>query len=469
MSWCMTRILLGLLYLTILSSCAGEQCDERSSWIGGEIVNPKLDHVVLFHNDELVDTIPLQPNNFFLYESNDLEEGLYSFQHYEYQVFYMQPGDSLMLRVNTVDFDESLTFSGRGAPKNNLMIEMFLINEKEDQQLSSQYALPPAEFQDELDSLEKIRWKILDEFKEKYEPQPRFAKLMAANIDYDFFARKELYLTANASNYQRNEQLPVPANFTDHRTTKEYDDCDIHAHYSYYRYLNRLFDNLAFEQYQEQGRFDRNSFRHNYLRMQLVDSLIDHDHLKNMMLRSNIGRYLINADNEKDEQSMLNLFLASSTNEEHKEEMQRLAENAMKLTPDHLIPNVALVSYNKTTEDLHSIIKKPTVLYFWNTESINHYKSIHERVASLKADYPKFDFVGINTGTDFRKWKAVVDKMAFDSSREYQFHNVENGQETLMVGSINKAIIIDGSGTILEGNSNLFYRDIEQVLSGISQ
>ena len=465
----MIRFLLGLFFIAITISCAGEGCNDQSSYIGGEIVNPKLDYVLLFHNDELVDTIPLQDNNFFLYESNDLKEGLYSFQHYEYQVFYMQPGDSLMLRVNTVDFDESLTFSGKGAPKNNLMIEMFLINEKEDQLLSSQYALPPSEFQGELDSLQNIRWKMLDAFSEKYQPDARFAKLMSANIDYDFYARKELYLTANASNYQRNSQQPLPIDFTSHRDNKEYDDCDIHAHYSYYRYINRLFDNLAFEQYQEQSRFDRNSFRHNYLRMQLVDSLIDHEHLKNMMLRSNIGRYLINANNEQEERSMLDLFIASSTNAEHKEEIERLAENAMKLTPDHIIPNVNLISFDNTSEDLHSLIKKPTVIYFWNTESSNHYKSIHERVAILREGYPKFDFIGINTGTDFRKWHNVVDKLGYDTSREFQFENVESGQESLMVGSINKAIIIDGSGMILEGNSNLFYRDIEELLAGISQ
>ncbi|PQB04057.1 TlpA family protein disulfide reductase [Aureitalea marina] len=465
----MIRTLLGLFYIAILFSCASERCDERSSWIGGEIVNPKLDHVLLFHNDIVVDTIPLQSNNFFLYESNDLKEGLYSFQHYEYQVFYVEPGDSLMLRVNTVDFDESLTFSGRGAPKNNLMIEMFLINEKEDQLLSSQYALPPEEFQAELDSLQDIRWELLTEFKEKHQPGPRFAKLMEANVDYDFFARKELYLTANASNYQRNEQLPVPASFTAHRMVDDYDDCDVHAHYSYYRYINRLFDNLAYEQYQDQGRFNRNSFRHNFLRMQLVDSLIDHEHLKNMMLRSNIGRYLINANNEEEERNMLDLFMNSSTNEDHKLEIQRLAENAMKLTPDHIIPNVALISYDQTSVDLHEVIRRPTVFYFWNTESSNHYKSIHERVASLKSDYPKFDFVGINTGADYRKWRKIIDKMGYFPSREYLFDNVEVGQEKLMVGSINKAIIIDGSGNILEGNSNLFYRDIEAILAGISQ
>ena len=57
-----------------------------------------------------------------------------------------------MLRVNTVDFDESLTFSGTGAARNNLLIDMFLINEAEDQQMPPMYLLTPNNFEAKIDS-----------------------------------------------------------------------------------------------------------------------------------------------------------------------------------------------------------------------------------------------------------------------------------------------------------------------------
>ena len=36
-----------------------------------------------------------------------------------------------MLRVNTLDFDESLSFTGMGSKSNNLLMDLFLLNEEE--------------------------------------------------------------------------------------------------------------------------------------------------------------------------------------------------------------------------------------------------------------------------------------------------------------------------------------------------
>jgi hypothetical protein len=448
--------------------CSDEQTQRSTTWLGGEIVNPKIDHVLLFRNEEVIDTIPLQDNNFFLYKSQELEPGLYSFQHHEYQVLFLEPGDSLMLRVNTVDFDESLTFTGRGAAKNNLMIEMFLLNEQEDKLISNFYLLEPADFEQKLDSLKEQRLLLLGSYMNKNEPSARFESLIRANIDYDFYARKELYVSAAAMNNLRRESDSIPGDFLAHRDSTDHESCDIHAHYSYYRYLNRLFDNLSYEQYSQQSGFDRNSFRHNYLRMQLIDSLIEHEHLKNMMLRTNIGRYLLIANDKQQEQNMVDLFLTANTNEEHHQEIRRLAENAMKLTPSNTVPNVDLVGLDNTSRDLHSIIRRPTVLYFWSTESTNHHRNIHQRVSDLQSRYPAFEFVGINTGSDYGKWKKVIQQSGYSAGREFQCKDVKSAQESLMIGSINKAIIIDAKGTIIEGNSNLFYQAIEDQLASLS-
>ena len=461
-------LLAAILCIPLLMGCSDEQTQQATTWIGGEIVNPKIDHVLLFRNEEVIDTIPLQDNNFFLYKSQELEPGLYSFQHHEYQVLFLEPGDSLMLRVNTVDFDESLTFTGRGAAKNNLMIEMFLLNEQEDKLISNFYMLDPAAFEQKLDSLKEQRLVLLGSYMSKNEPSARFESLIRANIDYDFYARKELYLSAAAMNNLRSERDSIPGDFLAHRDSKDHGSCDIHAHYSYYRYLNRLFDNLSYEQYSEQSGFDRNSFRHNYLRMQLIDSLIEHEHLKNMMLRTNIGRYLLIANDKQQEQNMVDLFLTANTNEEHHQEIRRLAENAMKLTPSNTVPNVDLVGLDNTARDLHSIIRRPTVLYFWSTESTNHHRNIHQRVSDLQSRYPTFEFVGINTGSDYGKWKKVIQQSGYSTGREFQCKDVKAAQESLMIGSINKAIIIDAKGIIIEGNSNLFYQAIEDQLASLS-
>ena len=104
----------------ILSCNNWNESSSLLTYVGGEIVNPKGDYVYLLKDDQLLDSVSLDTSNKFLFETKNIDAGLYTFSHVEFQVFYLNPGDSLMLRVNTFDFDESLSFTGTGSKNNNL-------------------------------------------------------------------------------------------------------------------------------------------------------------------------------------------------------------------------------------------------------------------------------------------------------------------------------------------------------------
>ncbi|MFT5239001.1 MAG: hypothetical protein ACI9M9_002619, partial [Flavobacteriaceae bacterium] len=106
------KLLLLIFSISIISCNSSEERAVDYSWIGGEIVNPHSDYVLLFKNNYLLDTIKLNSKNFFSYKTENKKGNLYSFRNGEFQIFYLEPGDSLMLRVNTIDFDESLSYSG---------------------------------------------------------------------------------------------------------------------------------------------------------------------------------------------------------------------------------------------------------------------------------------------------------------------------------------------------------------------
>ena len=118
--------------LILLIGCSKEtQKTESGTYIGGQIINPTSNFLLLKKDDKLIDSIKLDQNNRFLYKFSDFKQGLYQVFHNEGQVIYVEPNDSLLLRVNTFEFDETLTFTGYGAVKNNLMIELYLQNEQE--------------------------------------------------------------------------------------------------------------------------------------------------------------------------------------------------------------------------------------------------------------------------------------------------------------------------------------------------
>jgi hypothetical protein len=463
--WPLIRTLLFSLILLQFFSCNDAEEAGTESWIGGEIINPKSDNVILLKGNIPFDTVKLDDKNFFIYSCHNLEPGLYSFQHNEFQVFYLEPGDSLMLRVNTVDFDESLTYSGRGAEKNNFLMELFLKNEEERQAISSWYTLSPSEYEAKLDSLQNVRKTLFNEFKANNNISESFEEVAKANIRYSHNANKELYVSINHSRLT-NPKQDYPSDFFNYRNEIDFGDEELQSYYPYYRFLDWYFDNLAFQKYKEEKYLNRKSFVHNLNKVKIIDSFITNDTLKNRMLRSVARRYFLNARDVEHEQQMLDLFLKLNDNEKHQKEIIALAQATMKLTPGNKIPNILLVNTDNVMKDLQSVIKKPTVIYFWSTGSIKHFKTIHTRVAELKAKYPEFDFTGINTDTHFKKWRDVVRKSGYNEQFEFQLEDLEKAEAALVINSTNKAIIVDKDGTILEGNTNLFNSLIEAQLLG---
>ena len=73
-------------------------------------------------------------------------------------------GDSILSRANMSDFNGSLFFSGKGAAKNNFLMDTYLKLQNEISFLSSKYSLTGKAFNKIIDSLfmEKyVNWKKL--------------------------------------------------------------------------------------------------------------------------------------------------------------------------------------------------------------------------------------------------------------------------------------------------------------------
>ena len=459
------HLLLLLLTLAIVSCNNKEETTDGATWLGGEIVNPKNDYVYITRNNKVLDTVKLDGNNYFSYQFENPEKGIYFFNHNEYQAVYIEPGDSILLRVNTIEFDESLSFSGQGGSKNNLLMSFFLLNEQEAPLLARYNQLPPVAFEAKLDSLKNEWESVYESFLEKNNTSKTFRKVAKSNIDYIYNMRKELYTSAHANNSSFNKEN-FPKDFYDYRENINFGDELLRTYYPYYRFLNFYLDNVAHNKKDGKEAFNRFSFAHNYAKINAIDSIITNDSLKNDLLKYNVRRYLLNAKNAEEEQRIVALFDELSTNESHKKRIGKLAEATMQLTSDNKIPDLPLVTTDNTVIDLLSTINKKSVIYFWSMKSVQHYKSIHIKVAELKSKYPEYDYIGINTDTHYKKWLNIVKRLGYNLNNEYQFDNIEVAEKKLVLTSVHKALIVDKDGVIIEGNTNLLSPEIEQQLLG---
>lgn len=448
-----------LLFFAINSCKKKEVSSDGTTWIGGQIVNPKLDYIIFAQGKLVLDTVKLDSNNFFLYRTDKLKAGLYTLRHMETQVFYIEPGDSLLLHLNTVEFDESLAYSGRGAAQNNLLMDLYLRNEKENNSLSKWYTLSPKDFTAKIDSLKSEKQKDYKEFLSKNEVSEGFKEVAEASIKYDYYSKKEFYAMAN-----RSRVNDLGNDYFSYRKNIDFNNEKLRFYYPYYRYLNRYFNSIIVAKYP--AGVDRNSYAFNIDKLKMIDSTVSNDSIKNSLLRYTAFSYLLGAKDEKEEKELYSYFSTLNTNPNHVVQMGQLTEAAIKMSKGNLIPDVQVLSMDNNVKGLRSLIKKPTVLYFWSGESSAQSKMIHNRSAELISKYPEYDFISINTDTHFKKWRTTVKNLNFDPSKEFQVENISEAEKQLVLSFRSKAIILDKNSQILDGNTNMFNSNFEELLLG---
>ncbi|NRD21199.1 hypothetical protein HNV08_14165 [Winogradskyella eckloniae] len=464
-----------LLSVTFGCHFKGGNTSEQA-YIGGEIINPKNKTIVLFNTKgKIVDSITLDDNNRFLHKIENLQPGLHSITHGgEYQMLLLEPNDSVMIRLNTYDFDESLVFTGKGAKKNNYLIKTYLSNEKEAKQLVTYSKMEPEEFFEFVENRRRNQLKEFHEFLLQNEESEFFKSIVEANINYNTYADKEIYPFAYFGNNKMIHIKDLPENFFNHR-----DHIDYNAHYlshffAYNRFLFSNIDNLAIKKYYQNNpyhsTFNRHAMDYNKSKLDLIDSIISDTTIKNNLLKYKAREYITNNHTEKEANDFLNYYLEKSSNNKDKAFMKELVASLRQLRQGNPFPNIELVGYDNKPYFINSVIKKPSIIYFWSSNSKSQYRNSHYMVDKLKSNYPDMDFISINVNdNDDQSWKKIIDNYNFSTQNEFKFKNSKVARKTLAINYLNKSIIVDKNGIILHPKVNIFSSEINETLNTILQ
>ena len=186
--------LLPLSFITISSCEKSFKKDNFEAYFGGEIINPQNNFVLFLKNDKVIDTIFLDKNNRFLHKFDSLAPGLYTFKHLpEYQYVYFDKNDSLMIRLNSLDFDNSLAFCGRGEEKNNFLIDLYIKNEQDKTTLYEVLDRDIQSFTKNIDSVYNVRKIHYLKRKSEINWSDSFDKIAQGGLDFHHYYKKELY------------------------------------------------------------------------------------------------------------------------------------------------------------------------------------------------------------------------------------------------------------------------------------
>lgn len=456
-----------ILFLTLFfTSCTSNLKENtQGAWLGGEIINPNTPFVVLKKNNQTVDTILLDENNTFRYYIKKVEKGIYHLIHQEFQTLFIEPGDSLLLRLNTIEFDESLAFTGKGAERNNYLIKTFLNNERESLQMSPFYELEVGSFIEKLDSMKTQKLKELERFSNHYQPCDDFKSVAKATIIYDYYSKKELYPYAHFGRKKMTTNQ-LPPSYYEYLKKIEYNNSSLQSHYTYLRFLYNHFDHLAHSQYEAKYPYNKKSMVHTIHKMNAIDSLITIEDLKNNLLKYSIRYFLFNSINKEEEEKALSVYLNYTTDNFHKKEIKQLATTTFQVLPGNLLPNLQVYDIENNIVPLASLVNnKTTVCYFWSQKNVTHFKNIQSKAALYRSKYPNVNFIAFNTDAKSNTWKQIITRNDFEKKFEFRFENPKEAIEKLMLNTLTKAYIISDNGTIIDNNSNLFSLSFEEQLT----
>jgi len=469
-------VLIVLLSFTV-TNCPKEDISEEShAYFGGEIVNPNDKRVIISRGQHIIDTILLNNNNRFLYKIEDLIPGVYTFRHSpEEQVVLLESGDSLHFRLNTIEFDESLVFTGNGAKKNNYLINLYLQNELEREHMLEYSQLSPEEFDRKIDSSKNVKHEKLKIFERKHSTSKLFNEIADANIHYDYYASKEIYPFAYYGENELKNLKSLPDGFYDYRKDIDYNNENLRWYFPYYRFLNSHFNNVALTRHFKHSNdsiFNRHSLDYNLDKLAVIDSLVSHDSIKNLHLWHTAKRYLFTSKNTDDIKELVSNYLRRSSHEKHKLDVEKLAESLMSLAPGKLLPNIDLINSKGQETKLLKEINKPTVVYFWTHSRRMQLKDSHQKAKKFKEKYPDLNFISINASRTtiarvnetLKQYSFPTENHSFPTENQYRFKEAKKARKDLVISSVTKVMFIDKDGSIINSHANMSDPLFEQQL-----
>ena len=459
-----------LCFIIFLSSCNTAEKRSEDTYFGGTIKNRNFNIIVLRdYKNTVIDTFNLDKSGSFIHKFENFEPGLYNFfDGREAQSVYLEKGDSLIFRLNTIDFDESLTFTGIGSKENNFLINQFLENEKDEEYFLKLSQLPCKLFETKVDSIKNNKLKRLETFSKKNNTSEGFNELANATINYQNYFSKEFYPFARLDKDEIEVLNNLEDTFFDYRENINYNDKKIQNYYPYKTFLRFHFNTLALQEHFKHSKdstYNNTLLHYNLDRFRLINEKITFQPIKNDISYYYMIRYLNDSKNVEEFDQVLEAFKRVNTDNTNRERASRIVNSYKRLKPGLLLPDLVIVNKNDEEEALKSEITKPTVLYFWTVNNKYHLIDAHKKASELMQKYPEVNFIAINTDNiSSKKQAAILQQNGLVSSNEFHFKNPEDAKDILAIKPINNVFLVNKDAKIINPKANMFSVDFEQQL-----
>ena len=449
-----------LLQWIFTLSCTSNETVSNRIFFGGQIVNPSSTYVTLYKDNKTIDSLPLNLNYRFFKYYDSLETGVYKIEHIpEYKSVFLEKGDSIWARINASSFDESIVYSGRGSAKNNFMMDLLISFEEENSFLSSKYSSDSEIFTKIIDSLlieKKKRWIFMDSINQL---SPIAQKITQAAYIYPYATRKERYALLRGTLWNQKQD----SIYFDYRKYLSFAETDLAFFDPYINYLMNYLSKKALDSTENYFK-NRQKTNFNIKRLQLIQSHIEGNVLKNNLSRAVAFEELMKIENKDQHERFLQNFLLVNTSKSYLKEVLDLHNDIKNMSKGKILPEIRLQDHMLKNVSTTRLIDKPTVFYFWSQTQMSHYRNTVIKARELEKQFPRYQFRGVCIQPFNEIVFEVHRMMNIDPETQLAFTNFDRDSKKWVLSLLNRAIVVEADGKIKEGFGNFSAPDFEDLL-----
>ncbi|NHM08216.1 redoxin domain-containing protein [Flavobacterium sp. CYK-4] len=439
--------------------------DNYTAYFGGEVMNPTNPYVLFCKDNEVIDSVKIDEKNRFFIKFDSLAPGLYTFKNEpEYQSVYFDKNDSIMVRINAKDFDNSIIFCGRGDQKNNFLMEMYMKNEEDRSQIFDVFDYNVKDFVKNIDSAYAAKEKFYQTKKEAIKWSDDFDVYAKAALNFHHYIKKEIYPMAHQMRTGEDILEKLPKDYYDYRKEVNYNDEKLSSYAPFVSYLSHMLNNVATIHYHNHFTPVDLALKENISKLNIADSLIKNKTVKNAILNNIAFTYLLEDQNMVNNQIFLETYHKYSTDKSKKNEILKIGNAIQMLKVGNALPKVELVNAEDRLISSNNFTPKKTVIFFWTDNLSSHMMAAHKKIQALKAKYPAYQFIGINLDKDQTVWKSQLKKLNTPGITELRCTNFEDLKANWAIMKVHRTIVLDSNGKIKNAFTSLFDVNFEKEL-----
>ena len=423
-----------LLILFFLFSFISCKKDNQKIFFGGKILNKSADKIILNKDDYIISESSIDENGFFQMKLDSINSGLYNFfLQPEFQYVILEKNDSINIRLNSLDFDESLIFMGNGASKNNFLMDVFLNFEQNEDVLNKSFNKSFGNYKNEVDSVLSVQEKKFIEFKSKVKISEFSEKMINNALLYPYMEKIQSFILRRNINEKLWDKIlydyKIDLNDKDLTFFKPYIDFIYLYTFNITRIENKEIDKIDFQ-------IDR---------LNIINELISSNEIKSKLFRFLAFEVLLKNKHLNEKSKFINEFLKISNFESINDEVDELYENQKKLSPGNNFPLVYFANQNGSILDITFEKKSKKVLFFWSYDQNSHLNAIHQKIFKLKTKYSNYKFYSININDSQSNWLNNIVSKDVINVRSLNFDEMSR---TLIIDNLNKIFFLSEKNKI---------------------